>query len=99
MIRTQINLEEEQHRLLVLAAQKEGKSLSELVRITIDKQFINKLKKNKPSLAEALLKSAVNFRKINPGAPDDMSVNHNAYLYGRKSKKWSRVWKKIKQKK
>ena len=83
LVRTQINLEEEQYRLLQLESKRQNRSLSDLVRETIAKKFAPpKTKKN--ALLE-LAKNAVNFKKINPRVPDDLIENMDDYLYGGKS--------------
>lgn len=96
MIRTQINLKEEQYRLLQLEAQRQKQSLSELIRETIDKKF-RKSRKSGDALLE-LAKNAVDFKKINPKVPDDLIENMDEYLYGRKSK-WGYLWEKKRRKK
>ncbi len=80
MIRTQINLEEEQHRLLTLEARRQRRSLSDLIRESINKDLKKKKKTNAGALFE-LAQKAVNFKKINPSVPDDLSEHHDTYLY------------------
>lgn len=95
MIRTQINLEEEQYRLLQLEAQLHKKSLSGIVREVIDKGFIVKQKGNKKYTLLDIAKYATKGEK---DIPNDISENHDEYLYGKKSK-FAYVWKRPTKKK
>lgn len=94
LIRTQINLEEEQYRLLTLEAQRQKRSLSDIVRKTINKQFFKLYKKRSSNALLELAKNAVDFKMINPNTPDDLVENMDEYLYGRKSKEWGYFRKK-----
>ena len=96
LVRTQINIEEEQYRLLILEAQRQKRSLSDIVRETIDKKFIKPQKKNNAGALLRIAQHAVDFKKINPNVPDDLAENHDEYLYGRKSK-WANLWKRPKK--
>lgn len=98
MIRTQINLEEEQYRILTLEAQRQNRSVSALIRETIDKQLVRKSKKGNAKILLELAKNAVDFKKINPETPDDLIENMDEYLYGRKSEQ-AHLWKKTGRKK
>lgn len=96
LIRTQINLEEKQYRLLQLEAQRQNRSLSDLIRETIDKKFNKHQRKINAGALSRIAQHAVDFKKINPNAPDDLAENHDEYLYGRKSK-WVHLWQKPKK--
>lgn len=97
LVRTQINLEEEQYRLLTLEARRQKRSLSDIVRETIDKKFIQPRKKDNAGALVELAKHAVSFKKFNPNVPDDLIENMDDYLYGKKSK-WAHWWKKSRRK-
>ena len=96
LIRTQVNLEEEQYRLLQLEAQRQNRSLSDLIRETIDKKFIKGKRKSNAGALLELAKHAVSFKKYN--VPVDIIENMDDYLYGKKSK-WAYLWKKPRRKK
>ena len=98
LIRTQINLEEKQHRLLTLEAQRQNRSLSDIIRETINKKFIQDQKSGNANTLLELAKHAVSFKKINPDVPDDLIEHMDDYLYGKKSK-WAYLWKQPKRKK
>lgn len=90
MIRTQINLEEEQYRLLQLEAQLNKRSLSGIIREVIDKGFMMKQRSKKKY---TLLDIAKHATKGEKDIPNDISENHDEYLYGKKSK-FAFVWKR-----
>lgn len=98
MIRTQINLEEEQYRLLAFEAKRLNRSISDLIRESVEKQFVKKVKTFNASALLELAKHAVDFKKINPAVPDDLAENHDEYLYGKKSK-WAYLWQSSRRKK
>lgn len=98
MIRTQINLEEEQYRLILMEARRQNRSLSDIVRESINKQFIKPHKKSSSGALLMLAKNAVDFKKINPHAPDDLVENMDEYLYGKRSK-WAYLWRKPRKRK
>lgn len=83
MIRTQINLSEEQYRQLQLEAKRRSESLSAIIRKLIDKKLTRKKKGN----AWVLLEMA---KKAGHG-PKDLAENYKEYLYGKKSPKWGRL--------
>lgn len=83
MIRTQINLTEEQYRNLQLEAKRKAQSLSAVVREKIDKAIAKKKKGN----AWVLLEMA---KKAGHG-PADLAENYKEYLYGKKSLKWGKL--------
>lgn len=93
MIRTQINLTRKQHRLLKLEARRQDRSVSDLIRETINKQFLKKKKQKNTNVLLELAKNAVDFKKINPDVPDDLVENIDEYLYGKRSK-WKYLSKK-----
>lgn len=94
LIRTQINLEENQYRLLTLEAQRQNRSLSDIVRETVDKKFnLIKKKGNAGALLE-LAKQAVSFQKYNKNIPKDLIEHMDEYLYGKKSGDWKILRKK-----
>lgn len=87
MIRTQINLEEEQYRLLQLEAQRQKRSLSDVVREAVAKGLIMRKKRY------TLLDIAKHAAKGKKDIPNDISENHDEYLYGKKSK-FAYAWKR-----
>lgn len=93
MIRTQINLDDSQYHLLVQMARQQNRSLSEIVRESLDDKMRKKQTLQEPSLLEALAKSATSMKtpKKFPGKTYD---DHDRYLYGPKSPKWGYLWKK-----
>ena len=98
LIRTQINLEEEQYRILQHEAERQNRSLSDLIRETINKKFVKVKRKGNAQALLNLAKHAVSFKEYNPSVPKDIVENLDDYLYGKKSK-WLRLKKKSQTKK
>ena len=79
MIRTQIQLEEDQLRQLRSLARREGVSLAEIVRRLIDRG----LEDNVPSSAERYERAARLVGALcDPEEATDLSTDHDAYLDG-----------------
>lgn len=94
LVRTQINFEEEQYRLLQLEARLQKRSLSDIVRQAVNKGSIMR-KRNKRKYT--LLDIARHATKGKKDIPNDISENHDEYLYGKKSEfvyAWKRSTKK-----
>lgn len=98
LIRTQVNLEEEQYRLLSLEAQRQKRSLSDLIRESLRNQFMRTKKKGNAHLLLELAQNAIDFKKIRPRPPKDLIENMDEYLYGKKSK-WAFLYRKHRRKK
>lgn len=75
MIRTQIYIPEEIHQATKLLAQKQGKTLAELIRSFITVGVIEEKKKIKKRPLSSLAKLGV------AGGPKDLSKNIDKYLY------------------
>ena len=79
MIRTQIYIPEEIHQATKLLAQKQGKTLTELIRNFITTGVIEeKKKKRKQRSLSSLARLGIS------GGPKDLSKNIDKYLYGNK---------------
>jgi hypothetical protein len=74
MIRTQILLTPSLYEALKITAQEEGRSLSAIVRVSLEKML--KQKKSGKEILKEMLCHAVNI----PDAPKDLSTN-DYYLY------------------
>ena len=74
MHRTQISLEQEQHRLLGIEARRRGISLSALIRNLVDEYF-NADRRPVQDPLEAVI-------GIGAGTGDPVGRDHNRYLYG-----------------
>lgn len=79
MIRTQINLTEEQYRQLQLEARRKDQSISALVREAVDKAVVKKRKGN----ARILLEMA---KGAGRSGEKNLARDYKRYLYGDKSK-------------
>lgn len=79
MVRTQILLTPTLYEALKMKAQTEGKSISLLVRIAVEK-FVLKKKKTGGEILREMAKHAVH----DPNIPKDLSTN-DEYLYGKKA--------------
>ena len=79
MIRTQINLTEQQYRQLQLEARRKAKSLSAIIRGAVDKNLANTKKGNTWILLEMSKKAGRSGDKY-------LAQNYKQYLYGAKSK-------------
>ncbi|MBL7661406.1 ribbon-helix-helix protein, CopG family [bacterium] len=77
MIRTQIYLPENIHKRLLALRGSQGKSLAQIIREAIEKQFAA----DEPSQENDILKLADLKLK---GGPKDLSKNIDQYLYGEK---------------
>lgn len=77
MLRTQINLREEQYHLLRIQAQREGESISELIRKLLDSAMRIKEKNN----AYILLEMA---KAAGKSGVKNLSANYKQVLYGGK---------------
>jgi len=80
MIRTQINLTEDQYRELQQEARRKSQSLSAIVRDVIDKKLGAKIKKGN---AWILLEMA---KKAGRSGEKNLARDYKRYLYGDKSK-------------
>jgi hypothetical protein len=77
MLRTQIQLTEEQHRMLRAAAVTEGVSISEMVRRCVSRFFREESPERKELYARA---AGLVGTFDDPGGATDLSVNHDEYL-------------------
>ena len=75
MIRTQIQITSEQARALKRLAAKEGKSVAELVRLSLDSMLRGGGIKDQEVLRRKAIAAA---GKLN--GPEDLAENHDAYL-------------------
>ena len=90
MKRTQLYLPEKTLKILKKEAEENRRSVSDIVREKLDES----LRRSGGGCAEFLLKIAEEAKKYKVSAPHDLSTNHDEYLYGRKSPKWSYLYKK-----
>ena len=88
MIRKQLYLTPELDRELTIVADRQGKSVAEVVRDTLNRGLNIQRKKNE-SPGAVLLRLAANADK----GPSDLSSNLYDYLYGEKSRKYGRLKK------
>jgi hypothetical protein len=75
MIRTQIQLTEEQSKLLRKIAARKNKSVAELIRMSVDEMI---QKERRPGMEELRLRAINAAGKIS--GPSDLSINHDDYL-------------------
>ncbi len=75
MIRTQIQLEEAQHRDLKQVAAERGVSVAQLIREGVDQLLAEATRERQWDTLWAALDSLEGL-----GGPDDVSVNHDDYL-------------------
>lgn len=75
MIRTQIQLTNEQARALKRLAAKKGKSVAELIRVSVDDLIRRGGDTDPEELRQRALQAA---GKLN--GPQDLAANHDAYL-------------------
>lgn len=75
MIRTQIQLTEEQAKILKLIAIRKKKSVAELIRISVDEMI---QKEGKPDNRQLRLRAIQAAGKLR--GPSDLSINHDDYL-------------------
>lgn len=95
MKRTQLYLPEKTLEILKKQAGETNKTVSEIVRETLDESFRGK----QGSGAEFLLKIAQQAKRYRVNGPHDLAENHDEYLYGKKSPKWAYLYKNDKKKK
>ena len=76
MLRTQIQLTEEQARALKQLAAKEGTSVAELIRISVDALL---RRSGSVDLEEQYRRAIVAAGKLR-GGPEDLSTDHDRYL-------------------
>jgi len=76
MLRTQIQLTEEQARALKQLAAKEGTSVAELIRISVDALL---RRSGSVDLEEQYRRAIVAAGKLHEG-PEDLSTDHDRYL-------------------
>ena len=76
MVRTQIQLTEEQVQILKALALERGVSMAELIRQSVD-SFIRS--RNQPTLDEKRQKALAIIGQFSSGVPD-LSTNHDHYL-------------------
>ena len=76
MIRTQVQLTEQQAHALKIAAARQGVSIAELVRRSVDDMFERESAQDDERRRRAL--AVVGLFKS--GAPPDMAVEHDKYL-------------------
>jgi len=88
MIRTQINLEDNQYYLLTLEARQQNRSLSDLIRQLLAERLIQKTKKRKGLLALTFLDKSKNKKRERTSVAE----RHDDYLYGKFSK-WEKFGK------
>lgn len=84
MRRTQIYLTKSQQMLLRDRAQKYSTTVSEVVRDLID-QGLKQKNKTKPKKHESLFEAAQRISRLGANGPKDLAINHDEYLYGKKS--------------
>ena len=77
MLRTQIQLTEEQARALKQLAAKEGTSVAELIRISVDALLLRR--SGSVDLEEQYRRAIVAAGKLHEG-PEDLSTDHDRYL-------------------
>jgi hypothetical protein len=75
MIRTQIQLTNEQARALKLLAAKEGKSVAELIRVSVD----NLIRRGGNASPEELRQRALQAAGLLNG-PENLAFDHDAYI-------------------
>ncbi len=76
MVRTQIQLSEEQARRLREVSRQDGMSMSDVVRLALEAWF---LQRRKPSRRELMERAKAAFGIIKDGPPD-LAANHDEYL-------------------
>jgi hypothetical protein len=79
MIRTIIQLTQEQHRVLKELAAEYHVSVSEMVRRSVDAMAQNKTKARSREEIRQRAMAAAGFI-VDPNGPKDLSVNHDYYL-------------------
>lgn len=86
MVRTQIYLTHNQHRVLREKAFKENTTTSEIMRNLIDKELLNKqnLTSKTKNVGEWLIFLAREAKQMKVKAPADLASNLDKYLYGEK---------------
>ena len=82
MIRKQLYIDEDLELGLKMLAARTGRSEAEHVRAAL-RSYINQ-QLTTPSSGHDLLLDLIGLVD-DPGGPDDVAVNHDHYLYGRKS--------------
>ena len=95
MKRTQLYLPEKTLDILKKEAKDTDKTVSEIVRETLDER----LKEKDGSGASFLVKLALRAEKLKLKGPHDLAEHHDDYLYGRKSPKWGYLYKNERKKK
>ena len=95
MRRTQLYLPEKTLEILKKEAAETKKTVSEIVRESV----ATRLKERRGNGASFLVKLALQAEKEGIKGPSDLSTNHDEYLYGRKSPKWSYLYKQAPKKK
>jgi len=75
MVRTQIQLSEAQAKKLKQLAAMEGKSVAELIRISVDSLLANRLITDREELKQRALSLAGQF-----SGPADLAEEHDRYL-------------------
>jgi len=75
MIRTQIQITSEQARALKQLANKEGKSVAELIRISVDSMLRNGGIKDQNELRQKARAAAGKFN-----GPENLAANHDEFL-------------------
>lgn len=81
MKRTQLYIDPSTYSLAVLQAQKEGTSLSEIMRKSIKAYAKPEPKKNRRKFLQWLTDFHKKF-PTPPGTPTDIAMEHDHYLYG-----------------
>jgi hypothetical protein len=77
MVRTQVQLSEEQLGELRRLSAERGKSVAELVRLGVELYLSSQQKPDIRAIRERALRAAGRFSS---GAPNDISEKHDAYL-------------------
>lgn len=85
MLRTYLYIPEHLEKKITHKAKEEKKSKAEVIRQTLEVGF-ESLEKQKPGGAEVLLQLAEIARKYNIKGPEDLSENHDYYLWGGKKR-------------
>ncbi|OGY28204.1 MAG: hypothetical protein A2Z42_03845 [Candidatus Woykebacteria bacterium RBG_19FT_COMBO_43_10] len=93
MRRTQLYLPEKTLEILKKEATETKRSVSEIVRETLDKR----LRERKDSPASFLVEMALRAERLGYGGPGDLAEKHDEYLYGKKSPKWGYLYKNKKK--
>ncbi|MEX0622119.1 MAG: CopG family transcriptional regulator [Candidatus Woykebacteria bacterium] len=95
MKRTQLYLPEKTLKILKKEAAETKRSVSEIVRETLDER----LRESRGNPARFLVDMALRAERLGYSGPVDLAEKHDEYLYGKKSPKWGYLYKNKKKKK